>query len=60
METNQRTKASPIFRQSSLNRIASPEQTDDYVRLPAPNLWLIAVAAALLAAGALVWLTLGV
>ncbi len=45
-----------IFRQVSLDRIASPDQTDDYLRLPEVSTWLIVAAAALFAAGAAVWL----
>lgn len=52
-------KASSLFRQKSLDRVSSPEQTDDYVRLPSASLWLVVAAAVLLAAGAMVWFTLG-
>lgn len=48
-----------IFRQESLDRIASPEQTDDYLRLPSPSMWLIVGACALLAAGAAAWQAFG-
>ncbi len=48
-----------IFRQESLDRIASPEQTDDYLRLPSPSAWLIVGACALLAAGAAAWQAFG-
>ncbi len=47
-----------IFRQASLDRIASPERTDDYLRLPAPSIGFVALSGALLAAGAAVWLLL--
>ena len=48
-----------IFRQASLDRIASPEQTDDYLRMPSVNIWLIISAVILLAAGLTVWLAMG-
>ncbi len=48
-----------IFRQTSLERIASPERTDDYLCLPVPGRWIVLFACALLAAGAAVWLLLG-
>ena len=49
-----------IFRQASLDRIASPEQTDDYLRMPSVSIWLVMSAAILLAAGLIAWLVLGV
>ncbi len=45
-----------IFRQVSLDRISRPDQTDDYLRLPELNIWLIIISAILFAAGATVWL----
>ena len=32
-----------FFRQVSLDHLSSPEQTDDYVRLPVASRWLVAV-----------------
>ena len=44
-----------IFREKSLERIASPEQLDSYLRVTAPPVWLGLIAAVLLLAGAVVW-----
>ena len=49
-----------FFRQVSLDYLLSPEQTDDYVRLPVASRWLVAAAAFLLLAGAGIWLAVGV
>ncbi len=46
---------SSIFRQSSLDRIASPEQLDDYIRIARPGVWLIIAAIVILLAAFLVW-----
>ena len=44
-----------IFRQESLNKIASPEQLDDYIRVVRPGHWLIIAAASVLIAALCVW-----
>ena len=44
-----------VFRQNSMERISSPEHTDDYLRLPSPGLWIVGLAAVLLIGGAVVW-----
>lgn len=48
-----------IFRKKSLERIASPDQLDDYLKVSNPSIWLILLALmlALIAAGA--WCFLG-
>lgn len=48
-----------IFRKKSLEKIQSPENLTDCVRVPDPGVWLLLVAAAALAAGALLWFTVG-
>ena len=44
-----------IFRQDSLDRIASPEQLDDYIRISRPGVWVVVIAAIVLLASFLVW-----
>ena len=51
---------SSLFRQVSLDHLSSPEQTDDYVRLPVASRWLVAAAALLLLTGTGIWLAAGV
>ena len=43
------------FRKTSLDRISSPEQLNEYIRVTNPGVWLIIAAAAALLAGALIW-----
>lgn len=44
-----------IFRKSSLDRVSSPEQLNDYIKVSQPSIWLILVAVALLLVGLVVW-----
>ncbi len=44
-----------IFREKSIERVSSPEQLDDYIRVTTPSVWLILFATIILIIGALVW-----
>ena len=44
-----------IYRKGSLERIQSPEQLNDYLRVTNPSVWLLLTAVILLLAGLLVW-----
>lgn len=48
-----------LFRKKSLDRVNSPEQLDDYIRVASPGVWLVVLSALVLLAGALVWVRLG-
>ena len=48
-----------IFREKSLNRVSSPEQLDDYIRVTTPPVWLILLALFILIVGIFVWATFG-
>ena len=43
-----------IFRQKSVERISSPEQLQDYMRVTTPGVWMVLVAVILLLAGLIV------
>lgn len=45
----------PLFRKSSMERISSPEQLNDYIRVTSPSVWLVLAAVVVLLAGACVW-----
>lgn len=49
----------PIFRKKSLERISSPEQLHDYMRVTNPSVWLILAAVIVLLAGLLVGSAIG-
>lgn len=48
-----------LFRKSSLERIASPEQLTDYIRVTNPSVWIVLIAIAVLLCAALVWSVFG-
>lgn len=48
-----------IFRKKSLERISSPEQLNDYIRVANPSVWLILIAVLALVVGGLVWSVFG-
>ena len=51
---------STVFRKKTLERISSPEQLTDYLRVTTPSVWVILVAMILLLAGILAWATVGI
>lgn len=44
-----------LFRKSSIDRISSPEQLNDYVRVSNPSVWMILAAIIMLLVGVCVW-----
>ena len=44
-----------IFREKSLERISSPEQMNDYIRVSSPSVWMVLAAVIVLLAGVCVW-----
>ena len=48
-----------LFRKKSIDRISSPEQLTDYLKVTDPTLWLVLGAVMVLLAGMLVWACLG-
>jgi len=46
---------STLFRESSLARISSPEDLNDYVRVANPGVWIVLIAIVILLAGFIVW-----
>lgn len=49
----------PVFRQKSIEKISSPEQMNDYIRVSNPSVWMILAAVIVLLAGVFVWGLLG-
>lgn len=47
--------AEELFRKKSLDRIKSPENLNDYVRVVNPSVWLVLAAIILLLLGACIW-----
>ena len=48
-----------IFRKKSLEKISSPEQMDEYIRVITPSVWIALIALAVLLAGFLIWSIFG-
>lgn len=46
---------SNLFRKKSIERISSPEQLNDYIRVSTPSVWLVLITIAVLLAGVCVW-----
>ena len=46
---------SELFRKKSMERLSSPEQLNDYIRVVSPAAWMVLAAVALLLAGVCVW-----
>ena len=48
-----------IFRQKSMERVSSPEQLNDYIRVTNPGIWVMLAAVVVLLAGFIVWGVVG-
>lgn len=48
-----------IFRKKSLDRVSSPDQLDDYIRVTPPSVWMIFASIVVLLVGVCVWGALG-
>lgn len=44
-----------LFRKKSIERISSPEQLNEYIRVSNPGVWMILAAIVILLGGAIVW-----
>ncbi len=44
-----------IFRKKSIDRVSSPEQLNDYIRVSNPGIWIVLIAVIVLLAGVCVW-----
>ena len=48
-----------IFREKSLERVTSPEQLNDYIKVTTPSVWMILFATLVLIVGTLFWAVFG-
>ena len=48
-----------LFRKKSVDRVSSPEQLNDYIRVSNPGIWMILAAIMVLLVGAIIWGTVG-
>lgn len=52
-------KQETIFRQKSVDRVSSPEQLDNYLKVTSPSVWIILIGIIVILIGAIVWGTFG-
>ena len=52
-------KKASIFRSETLQRISSPEQMTDYLRVTSPGIWIVLATVLILLAGFFVWMSVG-
>ncbi len=45
----------PVFRKKSLDRVSSPEELNDYIRVTSPGIWIALAAVLIMIAGFIVW-----
>jgi hypothetical protein len=48
-----------IFRKKAVDRVASPEQLNDYIHVTSPAIWMALIGIILILAGGIVWATYG-
>lgn len=44
-----------LFRKKSIERVSTPEQLNDYIRVTTPSVWAVLIATVVLMLGVLVW-----
>ena len=54
-----RMEEKSIFREKSIERVTSPEQLNDYIKVTTPSVWLILFATLILIVGTLFWAVFG-
>ena len=50
---------SNIFRKKTMDRVSSPEQLNDYIRVTSPSLWLVLLGLLILLVGVIAWSIFG-
>ncbi len=48
-----------IFREKSIQRVSSPENLNDYIKVTTPSVWLLLAAVLILMIGVLIWAVCG-
>lgn len=54
-QTEEARMANDLFRKKSLERISSPEELNDYIKVANPAVWMVLTGIVLLLAGVIVW-----
>ncbi len=48
-----------IFRKKSLDRVSSPEQLNDYIKVATPGMWMVLLSVVIFLIGVIVWGAMG-
>ena len=48
-----------LFRKSSIDRVQSPEQLNDYIKVSNPSVWIIIIAIIVLLVAVIIWSVFG-
>lgn len=59
MDGKKEEKGSQLFRKKSLDRISSPEELNDYIRVANPGVWLVLIGIVVLLGGMFAWAMFG-
>ena len=46
---------SELFRKKAMDKVQSPEQLNDYIRVTTPSVWLVLIALIILLVGVFAW-----
>lgn len=57
--TEEKQEHSSVFRSKSIDRISSPEQLNDYIRVASPRMWMVLIAVVVFLLGGVIWASLG-
>lgn len=55
MDSSGNNEKETIYRQKSIEKISSPEQLHDYIKVSSPGAWIVLLAIIVFLVGALVW-----
>ena len=59
IESENHMEKQQLFRQKSIDRISSPEELNNYLRVSSPQMWLVMMAIIIMLGGILVWASVG-
>ena len=55
MQIGEKEMSGQLFRKKSLDRVSSPEQLNDYIRVSSPSVWTVLTAVIIFLVGVCVW-----
>ena len=52
-------EGSELYREKSIEKVSTPEQRNDYIRVTSPSVWVVLIAVVVLMLGVLIWCVFG-